>query len=658
MAKNNLLFLTKTSQAALLEYCKQTMDLAMSTWDFRTRLLNIDKEYYRENILTENQSQYINANMQGDKRKIADIVVPIVEPQIETSLSYLTSVFLTGQPIFGCVSPPAQIKQAKTFEAMVDDHAQHGSWVRELLMFFRDGLKYNIHSVEIDWAKETTYAPYTNVSAQGVYSENTQIIWQGNRLKRLDPYNTIFDFRVHPAEMAKKGEFVGYIELMSRIALKEYLQNLPDRQNVKEAFESTIATLNRFYVPSINWDSLISQKLSESMDWLAWATAGAKTNSEINYKNSYEVIKRYCRIIPSDFGLEVPAKNTVQIWKIITVNDAQVVFAEKQTNAHNLLPILMGQPIEDGLGYQTKSLARRLVPIQDTTSALWNAKLAAKRRAISDRGIFNPLLIREADINNESPSAKIPLRSSAYGKDIKEAYYPIPFEDRETVSFAQDAREMMQFANFISGQNQVQQGQFVKGNKTQDEFDASMNSSSGRQQMMAQFIEAQVMIPLKTILKLNILQYSTPGTIYSTVDKTTYEVDPQKLREASIQFKIADGLLPASKIMSEPTMIAAFQTITQVPALQAGYNVPSLFSYIMQIRGFDISPFEIQQQGMPPAGTETQMVKNPDGSTSPRVVPGAVPPGLGTPKNPQQAAVASLPAPAPPQLQKPVVPIR
>jgi hypothetical protein len=633
-----LFYLTKTSQGALLEYCKATMELGLNTWDFRTKLLEIDREYYRENITTKDQFQYNAAISGGDKRKIADIVVPIVEPQIETSLAYLTSVFLTGHPIFGCVSPPAQIKAAKTFEAMLEEHASHGSWVRELLMFFRDGLKYNIHAVETCWWQEKTYAPYTEVSSKGLTSEQRNIIWQGNRVKRLDMYNTIFDFRVHPAEIAKKGEFAGYIELMSRIALKEFLQSLPDRQNVTEAFNSSVGASNKFYVPEVNWNSLVSQRLSESMDWYRWATQGTMGSGgkDIHYKNIYEVITRYCRIVPQDFSMNIPNSGTVQIWKIITVNDQQVVFAEKQTNAHNLLPILFGQPIEDGLGYQTKSQAQRLIPIQDTASALWNARLAAKRRSISDRGIYNPLMIREADINNENPSAKIPCRSSAYGKDIKDAYYPIPFEDRESTSFVSDAREMQQFANFVSGQNQVQQGQFVKGNKTQDEFDASMQFASGRQQMMAQFIEAQVMVPLKEILKLNILQYSTPGTVYSTVDQRTYEVKPEELRAASIQFKISDGLLPSSKIISEGTIVAAFQLIASTPALQAGFSLPPLFTYMMQLKGFDVQPFEIQlPPGTPPAGTQTMPVKNADGSTSNQTVPAPVPPGLGQPAQKQ-----------------------
>src|SRR5580765_1240588 len=106
MASTTPFFLNKTSEQALLEYCKQTVDSSLAAWDMRARLAAIDKEYYRENLTTKDGLEGRDANQRGDKKKLADIVVPIVEPQVETALAYLTGVFLTGNPIFGCVADP------------------------------------------------------------------------------------------------------------------------------------------------------------------------------------------------------------------------------------------------------------------------------------------------------------------------------------------------------------------------------------------------------------------------------------------------------------------------------------------------------------------------------------------------------------------------
>lgn len=586
--------LTATSQQGLLDYLKACDDLAFNMWNFRERLEYIDKEYYRENAhQTSDLVAGQAANKAGNKKKLADIVVPIVEPQIETGLAYLASVFLTGHPIFGCVADAANIDQAKAMEAIIEDQSVHGGWVRELMLFLRDGLKYDINAVEVSWLFEKTYQPYTNSTPRGNNVEQREIIWQGNAITRIDPYNLCCDYRVTPAEMHKKAEFAGYVKLMGRIALKEYLQALPSRMNVKEAFESGLGGTTRYYIPSINWDGGASLRaFGATMDWTAWATNGANNSDRINYKNLYEVSVKYCRIIPSDFNINVPAKNTPQIWKFVVVNNQVIVHAEKQTNAHNYLPILFGQPIEDGLGFQTKSPAARLIPIQDTASTLWNLRLAAKRRSISDRGLYNPALVRQADINSDNPSAKIPVRPAGYGKSLNEAYYPIPYEDRDSSSFTSDAREMMQFGNFISGQNPAQQGQFVKGNKTLQEFQDVMQSSSGRQQMMAYFLESQIFVPMKEIIKLNILQYIPAGKVFSVTNQQYAEVDPVKLRQSALAFKMPDGLVPAEKIMNEQGLQASFQFIAQLPQLQMAYDLPSLFTYLMKTQNVDLTPFQ------------------------------------------------------------------
>ena len=98
-----------------------------------------------------------------------------------------------------------------------------------------------------------------------------------------------------------------------------------------------------------------------------------------------------------------------------------VIYAERQTNIHNFLPIIFGQPLEDGLGYQTKSFAQNLQSVQDMTSALWNGKIASARRALADRVLYDPSKIKPEDINSDNPAAKIPCKSAAYGGNLAQA---------------------------------------------------------------------------------------------------------------------------------------------------------------------------------------------------------------------------------------------
>jgi hypothetical protein len=300
--------------------------------------------------------------------------------------------------------------------------------------------------------------------------------------------------------------------------------------------------------------------------------------------------------MPIDFGIKAPSPKTPQVWKIIWVNHSIPIYVERQTNAHEKLPVLFAQPYEDGLGYQTKSLAQDAQPFQDVASALMNSVLAGRRRAATDRVLYDPSRISEAHINNPNPAAKIPVRPSAYGKPVGEAVFPFPFRDDQAGIAMQEIQAVVQFGNVLLGQNQARQGQFVKGNKTDGQWDTVMSNATSNDQATALLLETQVFTPLKEILKLNILQFQQPGTYYSPSQQSQVDVDPLALRQAVMNFKVTDGLLPDEKIMSTDTLKVAMQAIASSPTLGGAYNVGPMFSYIMKTENVDLTPFEKSPQ--------------------------------------------------------------
>jgi hypothetical protein len=147
-------------------------------------------------------------------------------------------------------------------------------------------------------------------------------------------------------------------------------------------------------------------------------------------------------------------------------------------------------------------------------------------------------------------------------------------------------------AEIITGQNPARQGQFVKGNKTQTEYSDVMNNSNGRDQLQSILYEVQVFTPLKEILKLNILQYQGPTSVYYKETGQQINVDPVKLRQAIINFKMSDGLTPASKLINADSFQTALQVIGSSPQIGSGYNLAPMFSYLMKTQGALIGDFE------------------------------------------------------------------
>jgi hypothetical protein len=577
--------------------------MATAQWAVRTNLEAIDRSYIREEDWTEAHKRAEQANRSGNANKFQNITIPVVMPQVESAVVYQSSVFLTGSPIFGIAAPPAYIDQAVAMESVILENSIRYGWVRNLILFFRDGAKYNLSFVETDWKRKVVPTFDTDVTKSTAQADVKEVIYQGNCVRRLDPYNTFIDLRVPPAELHTRGEFAGYTDLITRVELKEYITSLEDRivMNVKAAFEAPTygnpagnsGGIMSYFLPEINPHALIANQDRGfvGLNWMSWAGLGG-TERKIQYQDYYEKTTLYARIVPSDHDMAVPSRNTPQIWKFVIINHTVIIYAQRLTNAHGYLPILCGQPNEDGLQLQTKSLAMNVQPYQYLSSALMNSVVHGRRRAISDRVLYDPSRISEAHINSANPSAKIPVRPSAYGKNIAEAVYAFPFRDDQAGLAMTEIQQLQQMANMVSGQNPIRQGQFVKGNKTVREFSDVMSNANGRDQLVAMMYESQVFTPMKEIIKANILQYQGPAAVYNPEEQSVVQIDPVKLRKAIMEFKVSDGLIPTDKLISGDSLAVVLQTLQAAPALQAGYNVVPMFSYLMKSQGAKIKDFE------------------------------------------------------------------
>lgn len=605
---------------------RNCVDALSNTWNMRDQFLQRDLAYYREVDTTTEQNRALWANRTGDPRKLQNLIIPIIMPQVESALAYNAGVFLTGYPIFGVAADPAKADAALQLETILSENQVQYAWVRHMIMFLRDTLKYNFGALEVTWKKRKVYSLVNDPSKSVKQGTSSELWYQGNSLRRLDPYNMIWDKRVMPTMLHTDGEFAGYTELMSRVQLKQYLLDCDPEltMNAKKAFESgtpsiTINGADSWYcVPQINPNAFrgLSVQNFPTTNWLAWMVANGQKETDIRYHDMYEVTTLYGRIIPSDFSFAVPQRNQPQIWKFVIVNRQVPIYVERQTNAHNLLPILIGQAIEDGLGYQTKSFADNAEPFQAMTTALWNSAIASKRRQVFDRIYYDPSRIRKEDIDRVTEVARIPVKQSAYGKPVSDAVHSSPYNDTGVADTLQMASQVNAMADESNGQNKVQRGQFQKGNKTKTEFTETMSSANSRQQIQALGIENQVMIPIKEVIKINTLQYQSGASIYSPSQKKLVVIKPEELRDAALTFKISDGILPTDKLLSTDLLQVFMQTIQTSPLMQSEFNMVEAFVYWCKMQGaqwledFRRSPDE-QKQVMAQLSAFEQAKKGP-----------------------------------------------
>lgn len=644
MSTNTPIIVKKDAQQNIVQLYRACATNFMATWNIRQQLMEADRLYMRERDLTAENAKAEIANFRGDPTKFRNVEVPMVMESVESAVTYQTSVFLTGSPLFAVSSTAQYMDAALQMETIIDDQSIKGGWPREIQMAIRDGFKYSFGVCEVDWTRKKIFTPETDLAFSRNEAKPVETYWEGNTVKRIDPYNMFFDVRYKPTEMSERGEFFGYSDLMSRVEFIRFLQSLAVKMNYKKACESGPSQVgvgypSDYFVPMLNPKALIDQSTAGAINWMQWVGLDSSKNT-VQFHSAYYVTTFYARIIPFDLGLNSSSPHVPQIWKFVIVNGQVLVYAERQTNAHDRIPAFFLQPLEDGLGYQTKSLAQNSAPFQAVGSALVNSAIASRRRALADRGIYDPSRIDAKHINNDSASAKIPVRPAAYGRPLNEAYYPIPYRDEQSANAMSDLQVMYSLNNQSNGQNKAQQGQFVKGNKTLFEYQDIMGNANARSQNISLLIESQFFTPLKETLKLNVLQYQGPAQVFNREMEQEVVIDPVTLRKANLVFKVSDGQTPAAKQMNSEAFTAAAQAIASTPQLAGAYNLGPLFSYLFKSQRADVAQFEkspqlIQyeqalsqwQQAVATLAEAFTKLKKPDGSTyTPQEIQESLPP--------------------------------
>lgn len=602
--------ISPTAQESLVRYTNETIRLLGTSYNYRSRMEYTDRVYQRELDFTVTQRRADAANKMGDASKMQNVTLPVVMPQVEALLTELSEIFLTSYPIFPLFSKPQMQDAAMQMETVIGEQGVQFAWAAEILQAMRDGLKYNLMAVEVQWVNKKVYAVGNDATKAIAHGVPTETLFAGNELKRRDPYNLILDTRVPPFEVATRGEYAGYTEMISRIEMKQRLSEMDPTQtmNAKAAFESgmgqtsTSSSSDAYFIPQVNPNALVDtsfQTPGGTINWNAWA--GLDSDSKIQYSDLYEWTVMYARILPSEHKIFGKNGNTPQIWKFITVNRKICVFAERQSNAHNLLPIVVAQAHEDGLGWQSKSFADNAAPFQALASALYNSGLESQRRKVYDRIVYDPSRINKADIDKVSPVARIPVKPEAYGKPISEAYSQMPYRDDNVNQIFATAEDVLGMADIANGQNRVQRGQFQKGNKTRKEYEGVMDASNARPRMVALVLENRFFTPIKTILKLNTLQFQPPATLFNRNTNEQVKIDPVQLREVAMEFRMADGLMSTDSMISMELFQTLLQIVGQYPPLLQQWDLVGMIFYWLKLEGATwVNDFQIKQPTTPP----------------------------------------------------------
>lgn len=598
-----------SSLGAIKKYLCQCLDYSKSRSQFRDRLDSIDYNYFMyTGAVTAKDLPGID---QFGKRECGNVyaknsvVNPIVISQVDSVVGYLAEVFLSGYPLFPVVSTPENRALAESLEGMIQDHLVLSESIPELQLILKDAGKYNLYAAEVEWKPVKTYEPYLDVMDLSDGSTKTRVdVKHVNSARRINLRNFHWDDRVDIAKLDIDGDYAGDTRQITRVKLKDllnYLSNeglLTSNEAVAAAMKSSVdisdwnndpivgdytAAANR--VGGTNWDAFGG--------WAPDTPVGNAKLAPSNSQGMYLLHTFYIRIIPSDFGLTVPNRNSVQVFKVRMINRDTIISLESYTGSMGRLGMFMGQCIEDGFELQTKGYADLATPIQNASTRLFDARFKTANRALGDRALYNSDMIRASDLNNNSETAKIAVRANGLQENAMDnAYKSIPFSWQGTEGLIQDAMLISSWASDLTGLNKAQQGQFTKGNRTMAEFNSINSASENRQRLPALVLEYRFFQKVKDQFKLNILQFGEDTIITSPRSKMPLNVSIEELQKANLQFELADGYTPKSKMANTEALMGLINLIGTSPILQQsmGSQLPGMLAQLATlsgVRGFD-----------------------------------------------------------------------
>lgn len=594
---------------ALLEDCFRSTSLRSQ---LHAKMRDIDQQYAR---YKESSAQgCVDSTIMLSQIPYAAKIPPITISQCDAMLAYLVEVFLSGVPLFPVVGMGEKRKVADQLESILWNHSTLAGYHRQLQLMLTDAVRYNVSFLATEWKSFEDPQFVSRLLTQGEVGTGVELSYKSlTELTRWDPYNVFFDETVLPADLSRKGDFVGYVERMTKQRLRRFLQELSGENlatNVKEALENTSGISYYTEPPTITSYASAPSKKGQ-IDWSQYMTKFQQgVGSDVS-----EVSTLYVRIAPSDLEISAPQPNSVQIWKMVVVNGEVLVHLSKVNTAKNLLPVLVGQPWEDGMGYQTQGVGEQSASFQLAAGVTTEAFYAQLAKALKNPGIYDSEMISSADINSKSPTGQIPARLSSLGtKRLGEAWMPFPVNSEAMALSLQASRQQGEFAQTVLGLNNAQQGRFQKGNKSVTEWEDTMSYADTRPALRALSLESQVFGPLKEILRYNFILYGQDAVVDSQTSGEEIQVVVQQLREASLSFRMADGHTPKSKLLNPMALKELSLMIGQNPVLQQQLqsSILPLFTHLASALGVTNIDSIIQlpqpqqpQQGALPNGIPT-----------------------------------------------------
>ena len=548
-----------------------------------------------------------------DDRKPVSIVVPYSYATLETILTYFVSAFLEN-PIFRYEgSGPEDMIGAILLEKVIEQHTANFKAALNLHTMYRDSLSYGMGVVTPTWDKRWGWKTVVQdsgfmsalfnrfMNTGKIRAREETILFEGNRLKNVDPYMFLPDPNV-PIHDVQQGEFVGWIESTNYVKLLELEKNDPE------------AIFNVKYLKDIGQGgrSQFNKSKSESGRGTKF---GAGTTTSGNTTTPIDVIWMYWTMIPRDQKMgksEYPEK-----WLLGLAADKYIICAKPLGLNHNMYPVAVCAPDFDGYSSTPVSRLELMYGMQEGLDWLFNSHIANVRKAINDMLIVDPSLINMADLEDPKPGKLIRMRRAAWGRGVQNAVMQLPVQDI-TRQHITDASTIVEFMQRTSAATDSLSGMVRKGGErvTASESQGTRTSALSRLTKAAKIASLQAMQDIGYMFASHTQQLMTKevwvkatGT-WQDVLRQEYGANSKLVSPYDIAVDydiiVKDGSIQGGEYSE--SWVEMFRILSQQPQLYQSFDMVRVFKHIARMMGAkDVNEFAMQTgQQVPPVKMQVQ----------------------------------------------------
>lgn len=628
-----------THAKGLIEISRKEMSKHYSNWDYNNSV-------FRSRRLIDKEDR--NANAKGQTAKM---IVPLTFSQIMTFVSYGLATMTQNQRFFQFEPNKRKINPlAEPLEHIVERDLRKNTWQSFLVQFLLDIGRFSIGCAEVCYREEyrNIRVPQTQQSTGAFGAQVTtqssdfqQIpVFVGNKIYPISPYRCFPDTRL-PLTRYNDGEFFGSEDMFSMATLKSDTANL----------------FNLDSIPKLTEDAYNKRRQNSRIDDLEFIPArtqggDAELREPANMvkSGSCVITKLVCDIVPKNFKLNnEPVLGTEAFpvrYIIWYANDRTIVRFEEAYYLHGMFPYILTQFIPDQHQIVNEGLADVCDQITTTITWLINAAITSKRSSLDGKFIVDPAGVDIKSLESRSPYIFLRKNASQTGIDR----YIKQFQTVDTTAtYMQDASQLKELLENITGFSSQMQGQYSTGRRSATQDRVVAQGSSARGKVVLGPIWDQAFEPLGKQLIANnrqemdfetfqrILGDAPSDAINPDTQMTftteelfaLFQADPITIA-TSEDFFVFDGTQPSEKAFLAQSLQEILMTILSNPevGMMLGYGpeqVRALFDQVYLMRG--VTPASLPDAAPLPAPGPPQNVLPGPGAPQPQgsPVPAAAP---------------------------------